>query len=354
MRKQKPRAAMTDLPSPMTPPECDLRGYEFMPLYGQKLFGSRLYTKALRNPRAGLAAIKLWWSAWQQCPAGSLPDDDDDLAMLTDFGTDVKGWKAVREIALHGFVKCSDGRLYHPVLAIHAVEAFDRRRKERERKAKNRAKKDEPDSGSPASSSEDVPRPQAEAVPQDVPRDTTRTDASQTAEVPRERRGEDRTGHLRKEDAEPSALAQIAPRSVKEVLWSDGLDLLCHMTGKPPNGCRSLMGKWLSDLQDDCPRLLLLLHQAQEAKPGGPVAWITKATAGVKAQRERAALPRSGAYESVATAMGRARSQAEADFDARFPTIDADDHRPSSRPLLALDFSDDDGLTPFGAPRDVH
>ena len=47
---------MTELPAPMSPPECDLRGYDFMPLFGNRLFGSSLYAKALRNPRAGLAA----------------------------------------------------------------------------------------------------------------------------------------------------------------------------------------------------------------------------------------------------------------------------------------------------------
>lgn len=115
---------MSDLPEPFTPPDCDLRGYEFVPLFGQRLFGSRFYGLALRNPRAGLSALKLWWEAWQQCPAASLPDDDYDLARMADFGTDVKGWRAVREIALHGFVKCEDGRLYHSMLAKKACAVW--------------------------------------------------------------------------------------------------------------------------------------------------------------------------------------------------------------------------------------
>jgi len=156
---------MSDLPAPLTPPNCDLRGYDFMPLFGQKLFASRLYTRSLRQPRAGMAALKLWWCAWQQCPAGSLPDDDEDLSILADFGTDMKAWKAAREIALHGFVKCSDGRLYHPVLCEEAKEAYERRVRERERKAEMRAKKKgrpkphEPETdGTDNGSLEDVPR----------------------------------------------------------------------------------------------------------------------------------------------------------------------------------------------------
>ena len=63
----------SDLPEPLSPPDCDLRGYDFMPLFGQRLFGSAFYSLALTNPRAGLAGMKLWWEAWLQRPAGSLP-----------------------------------------------------------------------------------------------------------------------------------------------------------------------------------------------------------------------------------------------------------------------------------------
>jgi hypothetical protein len=118
---------MSDLPEPLTPPDCDLRGYDYMPLYGQRLFGSRFYSLSLRNPRAGLAGLKLWWEAWNQCPAGSLPDDDFDLARLADFGGDMKAWRAVKESALHGFIKCSDGRLYNIALSQHAIEAYETR-----------------------------------------------------------------------------------------------------------------------------------------------------------------------------------------------------------------------------------
>ena len=183
-----------DLPAPMSPIDCDLRGYEFMPLFGAKLFSSRLYSKALRDPRAGLAALKLWWAAWQQCPAGSLPADDDDLCVLADFGMDMKGWRKAKPLALHGFVLCSDGRYYHPILCEEAKQAFERRRKERERKARNRAARvgQEWDLPSP------VPSPVPPLVPPDVPRDKTRKepghDAGRDGDVRSDRTGQDRTG----------------------------------------------------------------------------------------------------------------------------------------------------------------
>jgi len=128
----------TVLPPPMTPPDCDLRGYGFMPLFGTRLFGSRFYSLARRHPRAGLAGMKLWWEAWTQCPAGSLPDDDFDLCHLAGFGDDLEAWRAARETALHGFVKCSDGRLYHPFLADEAISAFEMRIKADKRRGADR------------------------------------------------------------------------------------------------------------------------------------------------------------------------------------------------------------------------
>jgi hypothetical protein len=111
----------------MTPDYCDLRGYDYMPLHGTRLFGSKFYSLARRNPRAGLAGLKLWWEAWNQCPAASLPNDDFDLADLAGFGEDKKAWAAAKATALHGFVLCSDGRLYHPTLSELAMEAYDKR-----------------------------------------------------------------------------------------------------------------------------------------------------------------------------------------------------------------------------------
>jgi hypothetical protein len=59
------------------------------------------------------AGVLLWCAAWHQVPAASLPDNDTELANLAGYGRVVKEWRKVREQALTGFVKCSDGRLYH-------------------------------------------------------------------------------------------------------------------------------------------------------------------------------------------------------------------------------------------------
>ena len=127
-----------ELPAPLTPADCDLRGFGYLPTFGQRLYGSRFYSLALRNPRAGLAGMKLWWEAWTQCPAASLPNDDFDLARMADFGGDLKGWRAGREIALHGFTMCSDGRFYQPFLASEAVKSYEIRLRSDKRRESDR------------------------------------------------------------------------------------------------------------------------------------------------------------------------------------------------------------------------
>lgn len=128
---------MDQRPAPLVPAEVDLAGYEFMPLHGDRLFGSDFNARC--TDAEWRAGVTLWWKAWKQVPAASLPDDDVALARLAELGRDVKGWRRLRANALSGFVACSDGRLYHPVLSRLAIEAWDRRIKDRERKARWRA-----------------------------------------------------------------------------------------------------------------------------------------------------------------------------------------------------------------------
>ena len=113
---------------PLTPPDCDLRGLAFMPLDVVRLIDSDLM--ALATGEEFKAAVTLWCKAWLQVPAASLPDDDRILAHLSGTGT---RWKRLREMALRGFVPCSDGRLYHTVIAEKACDAWKHRQKQRDK-----------------------------------------------------------------------------------------------------------------------------------------------------------------------------------------------------------------------------
>ncbi|WP_426960265.1 DUF1376 domain-containing protein [Muricoccus radiodurans] len=76
------------------------------------------------------AAFSLWMRSWLQVPAASLPADDRILAVLSGAHED---WAERKQRALHGWLKCSDGRLYHPMIAELALAAHAERLNQRER-----------------------------------------------------------------------------------------------------------------------------------------------------------------------------------------------------------------------------
>ena len=136
---------ITALPAPLTPPECDLNGLEYMPFHGVKMFGSEFYVKT--SDAEFRAGMKLLWVAWTQVPAGSLPDDDDALCLFADLGRDLAGWRKLRGRVLTGWLKCNDGRLYHPFLCKQAMVALATRVGYRKRQQTYRAKNKPPSAG---------------------------------------------------------------------------------------------------------------------------------------------------------------------------------------------------------------
>ncbi len=120
----------TALPDPLVPAEVDLHDYEFMPVLVRRLLDSDFWARSSGDEFK--AALALWCKSWSQVPAASLPDDDKVLAHLSGAGAK---WRKLRPMALYGWNKCSDGRLYHPLIAEKACEAWESRcryRKKRE------------------------------------------------------------------------------------------------------------------------------------------------------------------------------------------------------------------------------
>lgn len=118
---------MTDkLPDPLVPADVDLRGYEFMPLYGDRLLKSETWISG--TAEAKVAALRLWWHAFaHETPAGSLPNDDRFLAEYAGYGEQVRAWQKIRPQAMRNWKACSDGRLYHPVVAEIVVDCWNKR-----------------------------------------------------------------------------------------------------------------------------------------------------------------------------------------------------------------------------------
>lgn len=127
-----------ELPAPPVPADVDLRGMAYMALFGDRLFKSTTWIAA--RPEARCATLQLYWHAFaHEVPAASLPDHERVLADHA--GLSLKVFRRVRDQALRGWVKCSDGRLYHPVLAEIANEAWAARVSHRARTLKWREKK---------------------------------------------------------------------------------------------------------------------------------------------------------------------------------------------------------------------
>lgn len=112
--------------APLTPPDCDIRDYPGMMVDVARVRDSGLASD--ETPEACWAAFLLWCASWHQVPAGSIPDNDQWIAKHAGYAQrgriDTKAWNKVRDGALRNFVKCSDGLLYHPVVAEKALEAW--------------------------------------------------------------------------------------------------------------------------------------------------------------------------------------------------------------------------------------
>lgn len=111
------------LPEPLVPADCDCRDLDGFMLNVERLMASELV--ALASHEVIGAALLIWCRAWKQVPAASLPDDDRILSAFARMP--VQRFKRYRPDIMRGFVKCSDGRLYHRVLSSEAVVAFGRK-----------------------------------------------------------------------------------------------------------------------------------------------------------------------------------------------------------------------------------
>jgi len=126
-----------------------LRG-DWYPFYIDRFLGSRLVSTMDRD--AAFVAIVLWTASMRQDPAGTLPDNDAELAHLAGFGRDLSGWLDVRARGAlrkwRPYLCLSSGsgeaeqiRLGHPVVATVALDAVTRihEQSERGRRAAERA-----------------------------------------------------------------------------------------------------------------------------------------------------------------------------------------------------------------------
>lgn len=119
------------LPAPMTPVDCDLRDFPWMPVSVAQLTKSKSWLRCKRKPELAFYMMNLWMTAWHEVPAASLDDDDDLLCDIA--ACDPERWPEVRDEVLRNWVKCSDGRLYHETVAERAIASWSKKLGQRKR-----------------------------------------------------------------------------------------------------------------------------------------------------------------------------------------------------------------------------
>jgi Protein of unknown function (DUF1376) len=108
----------TKKPDPFVPLGTDINGYSCSLMNWDRLMASEFWATSTGDEfKAGVA---LWAKSYKQSPPGSLPNNDGILARFSEAGAK---WPKVRAVALHGFVECSDGRLYHRVISEDVLKA---------------------------------------------------------------------------------------------------------------------------------------------------------------------------------------------------------------------------------------
>lgn len=259
-------------PEPMTPPECDLRGLAFMPLDVVRLRDSDLSLLATGDEFK--AAVLLWSAAWHQSPAASLPSDERVLLRLS--GLDAKAWKKARAGALRGWTECSDGRLYHPVVAEKALEAWAgrlayRRKREadRERLAGWRDKKQE--------QAGDTSRDET------ATKTGSETPAETRFETPKREKGERRDSEDKRtvgSEVEPSD-ASVVDLDLDRRAWAEGVRVLRSQGKVSEKQARAFFGKLLSDNGLIARQLLPALSMTEVNATPEPQAYLTKAARSV-------------------------------------------------------------------------
>ncbi|WP_157382579.1 DUF1376 domain-containing protein [Burkholderia ubonensis] len=93
-------------------------------------------TWALAAPEIRPWLLMLWMTAWEQTPCGSLPDDDELIAVR--LGMPLDQFVASKNRLLRGWWLADDGRLYHDTMTERVREMLAHRDGERTRKAAQR------------------------------------------------------------------------------------------------------------------------------------------------------------------------------------------------------------------------
>lgn len=274
---------LNPLPAPLSPPDCDLREFPFMPVYIQRLFNSEFHARV--SDAAWRAGVTLWLKSFHQVPSGSLPDDDISLTRLAELAKDVKGFRKIKDQALYGWIKCSDGRFYHPVVAAAAAEALAGKKAQRAKTAKARLgallarlskSSDILDIAGMETSVQTVLQELSQHLSQTEMATVTASVTESVTESKRKREGKGQ-GQGQGINTVPDGTGVPPVKSVasmtKDEIWTVGKSLLIA-AGMPGAQCGSFVGKLCKDYGDAI--VLDVVRAAVIERPADPASYMKK------------------------------------------------------------------------------
>ena len=272
----------------LVPSDVDLTDFAFMPFEFGRLFNSE--TWILSNDAEKVAAITLWGKSWDEVPAGSLPDDDRMLAHLSGAGP---RWKKLKPMALRGWVKADDSRLYHPVVCEKALEAWYEKLAQRLSSGAGNAKRwgiefDPSDINAQIietrkflsalnPQSRVLSRRKPPGVPNVIPQGPKNLPEGSPEAIPS---GSQETGTGKSKDQELPTTSGVQTPLV-DPIWGSGLAFL-RRKGIPEPAARSLLGKVRKSAGDV--EAGAILAQAEADDISNPVPWILTAASNAKAR----------------------------------------------------------------------
>ena len=145
-----------EIPDPPYSSETRAKGLMF-DIDVERLYQSKTWLIAPADLKPWL--LRLWVESWRSIPVGAFEDDDELIAARIQMPENL--FQAHRKILMRGWVRHSDGHLYHPTITELVMKIVEWRGRERARKEEYRERKE---------------RERREAMPENVPRDRRGTD----------------------------------------------------------------------------------------------------------------------------------------------------------------------------------
>lgn len=261
-----------DLPAPLTPADCDLRHFPYLQVDVTRMRDSDMV--ALLRPEECWAAFLLYLVSWHQVPAASLPGNDQVLARLCQ--CTMARWRKIRDAALRGWILCSDGRLYHPVVAEMALNAWAKSRKQKDR-AEHRWAASK--SIAHLNSAGDMPL---------ISKDLGPATAMQGKE---KEKGKEEYSVPEGTDAAPGGA--LHPHRSSRKAWAKAVTVLKTQGEQSEPAARKAFGKLLAAYELDAEDMLEVLNRCAASQTPDPLSYLTKAAKGLVEARANTVGPRT-------------------------------------------------------------